>query len=66
MTDIFARNIQIIRNLRHMTQAELSEKTGISQKQISRYENANQIPGGLAIMEIAKALDVPAGELFKE
>lgn len=61
----FAKNLRKIRLSKGITQAELSKKTGISQVQISYYENARRTPRIELLKAIAEALEVTTDELLK-
>lgn len=50
-------NLRILRIRAHLTQKELSEKTGINQSKISRYERYDDI-SALEISTLAKIADV--------
>ena len=43
---------------KRMTQIELAEKTGISKQRINRMVKGNQEPGGAALIEIVKVLEI--------
>jgi transcriptional regulator with XRE-family HTH domain len=47
-----------------MTQAELAEAAGISQVQISRYENGRRTPRLSSARRIAAALDATVDQVF--
>lgn len=57
-----ARLTSLLREKR-MTQAELSEITGISQSLISRYIRSLSLPSSHNIYKIARALECPISEL---
>ncbi|HOI86144.1 MAG TPA: helix-turn-helix transcriptional regulator [Acholeplasmataceae bacterium] len=52
-----------VRGKKGVTQADLSEKTGITQQQISRYETGSRVPTIDAAARIAEALSVTLDEL---
>lgn len=54
------------RNLRDMSQRELSERSGIASSYLSRIENRRLDPRPKTLRRIAEALDVPLSELFRE
>ena len=56
-------NIKRYRKLRKMKQIDLSKKTGITQNNISRYENGKVSPTMAVVMKIAEALGVDLSEL---
>ena len=43
---------------KRMTQIELAEKTGISKQRINRMVKGNREPGGAALIEIVKVLEI--------
>lgn len=55
-----------VRERKLMTQAELAEKTGISEATLSRIENGLQRPRISTVRKIAAALGVEPGDLIKE
>lgn len=57
-----------IRRLREnagMTQADLSERTGIQRPNISRIERGGQMPGADILLQLARALDVTPDEIYR-
>ncbi|MGP1376186.1 MAG: helix-turn-helix domain-containing protein [Bulleidia sp.] len=52
------REIKMQRIQRHMTQQELSRKTGIIQADISKLENGQSNPSVRTLMRIAEGLDM--------
>ena len=56
-------NIKSARALKGMTQSSLAQKAGISQTQLSDYENGNKLPGLNSIAKIAMALGKSIDEL---
>lgn len=52
-----ARQLMDLREKHHLTQAELSEKTGIPQAQISRIERGSVSPTTATVAKLAEALD---------
>ena len=51
--DIFAGNLRSLMDEERMSQNELARKTGISKGTISRYLNAQCMPSGNALVNIA-------------
>jgi transcriptional regulator with XRE-family HTH domain len=47
-----------------LTQYQLSKKLGISQKNISKYENNESVPNALIIRDLARVLEVTADYLL--
>lgn len=56
--------IKKYRVLRNMRQKDLSIKTGITQNNISRYENGKVNPSIGSVLKIAEALDIPINEIM--
>ena len=54
------------RNLRNISQRELSERSGIASSYLSRIENRRLEPRPKTLRRIAEALGVPLSELFRE
>ena len=52
--------------LRCIGQAQLAERSGISQATISNYLNGKNMPDILKLNELARALDVDAAELLRD
>jgi len=59
-----ANNIRQARRLANLTQTELAEKSGIDQRQISRYEQGQDMAVS-SLIRIARALGIEPGELLK-
>lgn len=59
---------RLIRRMRviHITQDELSKRTGISQVTISKYATAKAMPNGLNLSRLAYALDCSVSELMDQ
>ena len=55
--------VKVWRGYRGMTQAELAEKTGIDQADVSRIERGQREPTGRILRALANALDVAVGDL---
>jgi len=47
-----------------MTQEELAEKLGLTQRMISYYENGKKIPSGKTLLRFKKLFNVTADELL--
>ena len=62
----YGARIKEIREKAGMTQAKLSERSGISQEHISRIENGKFTPNLSTIASIANALNLTLNELLKE
>ena len=61
--NIFGDNLASILREQRMTQTELARITGISPAMISDYVNKRSIPGLMAAINIAYALDMDVDEL---
>lgn len=55
------KRLQIMLNNLGMMQKELSEKSGISEGDISRYMNGRRTPSAMALINIANATKVSPG-----
>jgi transcriptional regulator with XRE-family HTH domain len=62
---IFANNITVLRKQLGLSQYDLANKTGISQRMISHYENDSNIPPIDRLQALATALEVPVSKLFE-
>lgn len=60
----FAANLQRARQSASLTQAELAEKSGVSQPHISALESGTWEPRLATIMQLARALGVEPGALL--
>ena len=61
---IAGATIKQIRESRHMTQAELAEKIGVSSKTISKWETAKGLPDVSLLQPLAQALGISLIELM--
>jgi transcriptional regulator with XRE-family HTH domain len=62
----FSDNLKTIRKKRGMSQAQLADKLGISQRSVSHYEENTRYPTIDKVYDIARALDVTIEELISE
>ncbi|MBE6672541.1 MAG: helix-turn-helix transcriptional regulator [Ruminococcaceae bacterium] len=62
--ETIGRRILNARKRAHLTQAELSEKTGISEKYLSRIERGKQLPNIVIIARICEALCISADNML--
>lgn len=62
--ETLGKRIANTRRATHMTQAELSERIGISEKYLSRIECGKQLPSIVIIVKICEVLCVSADELL--
>ena len=60
----FAANLQRARQAAGLTQAELAEKSGVSQPHISQLESGTWEPRLATIMQLARALGIEPGALL--
>lgn len=58
-------HVRSLREERDLTQEQLAERAGISYKYLGRIELAQVSAGAEVLIRVARALGVPAGELFK-
>lgn len=62
----FSENIRLMRRRLGMTQKELSERLGYSEKAVSKWESGNGMPPITMLPDIAKELKTTIEELFEE
>lgn len=55
---VFAERLRELRDKAGLTQAELSEVSGVAQSTIARYETARSDPGWEQVVRLARALQV--------
>ena len=60
----FGERLAEIRQSRGLTQADLAEKVGVSQRVIAYYEHAEAQPPGALLVDLAKTLQVSADHLL--
>jgi len=60
----FGKRLLELRKVRGLTQVELAELTGSTQRAISYYENEASFPPAAAVIVLAKALHVTTDELL--
>ena len=61
---MFGQNVRKYRKARNLTQEQLSEKLGISQKHLSIIETGTQFASASLIARISSVLEVSPGDLF--
>lgn len=61
---LFGYNLKKIRKERNMTQDELSEKLGISQKHLSTIETGDHFASAQLMEKIISEFNIPISELF--
>ena len=60
----FGERLAQIRQSRGLTQSDLAEKVGVSQRVIAYYEHAEAQPPGALLVDLAKTLQVSADHLL--
>jgi len=60
----FAERLTALRRARGLTQVQLADKIGSSQRAISSYETIAEFPPTAVLIDLAKALGVSADELL--
>lgn len=60
-----ARNLLRARELKGLTQKEVSKKTGITEVSISRYETGERIPSSVMLYRLAKCYGVSTDKLLE-
>ncbi len=60
------RFLKILRSEQDLTQAELAERLGVSNRSISRWENGVTMPDFDLLIELAKYYDVENGEIVEK
>lgn len=65
LNTIFANNLIELRKLNKLTQLELANKLGYSDKNISKWENAQAIPSADILLELSKYFNVSVDYLLK-
>ena len=63
-TYVTGNTIRQLRESKHLTQAELAEKIGVSSKTISKWENARGLPDVSLLQPLAQALGISVIELM--
>lgn len=63
---VFANNLIELRKLNNLTQLELANKLGYSDKNVSKWENAQAIPSAEILLELSKYFNVSVDYLLKE
>ena len=62
----FATNLREARKNLRLTQAELGEKVGVSQRSIANYENGKVIPYRATLEKLASVLKITIEELMRD
>ena len=61
---IIAKNLVAYRKQAHFTQAELAEKLGYSDKNVSKWERAEGVPDVLVLHQLAEMYNVTVNDFF--
>ena len=61
----FGNNLQALMREIGINQKELSIRSGLSQADISRYANCQQVPSAIAVIKLAYALDCSTDDLIE-
>ena len=61
---IIAKNLVTLRKQAHLTQAELAEKVGYSDKNVSKWERAEGVPDVLVLHQLAELYGVTVNYFF--
>ena len=61
---IIAKNLVTYRKQAHLTQAELAEKVGYSDKNVSKWERAEGVPDVLVLHQLAELYGVTVNDFF--
>ena len=64
MPDRLANRLKEKRGELGLTQAELAERCGVTRKTVNTVENGVFVPSALLALKMARALSVPAEQLF--
>ena len=64
VSNLLGNNVQKFRKKNDLTQSQLAEKIGISQKHLSDIETGTKFPSAAIIEKLSKELSVPVAFLF--
>ena len=64
ISELFGRNVKKYRKMAGLTQEQLSERLGVSQKHLSIIETGTQFASATLIGRISEELKVSPGDLF--
>ena len=62
--EVFAQNVSRARKQKHLTQEEISHRSGIHVTEVSRIERGLRDPRVTTLIRLANALDVPPADLL--
>ena len=65
LLDNFAKNLQYLRKKAHMTQKELADTIGYSEKAISKWETGKAVPPLVTIQSIAKVFNTTIDDMIE-
>lgn len=63
--DTFASNLRRLRQERDLSQERLAHDAGLNTTHVAKIERTEREPGVRTVDKLARALGVPAGELFE-
>ncbi len=66
LAEIIGNNITRLRKMMNMTQLELAEKLGYSDKSVSKWEQGNGIPDVRTLVQLAECFNVSVDDLIHE
>lgn len=66
LKEVMATNLRRLRRDRQLTQEDLAERAGLSSRYIGAIERADVSASVTVLGQIAKALDIQAGELLRQ
>ncbi|WP_316823148.1 helix-turn-helix transcriptional regulator [Pedobacter gandavensis] len=58
-------NIRVLRAIKHITQAELSEMIQVSRQTINTIESGKYVPSTVLALKMARVFAVPVEEIFE-
>src|SRR5258708_38388351 len=64
LTEQFGRRLQSMRELRHLTQAQLGSRAGMAAASVSHFETGQRAPSLESLVKLADALDVSVDALL--
>jgi transcriptional regulator with XRE-family HTH domain len=62
--DLFAANLRRLRRERGLSQERLAHDAELNMTHVAKIERSEREPGVRTVAKLAKALGIPAGELF--
>ncbi len=64
MNETFGGRVKYLMRSLKISREELAEKTGVHRSTISRYLNDEMVPGGVVLLELARALNTTSDYLI--